>query len=278
MSFRDSACEHLSKYKLDTLGIHEDGIFVYEKDELRKSHILPLSRRNDNIHQRYRDQFFSSEDGNIKLHRYFHHLNSSQALCINLFCPMIFEKRLDYFPQFLNLKMSQPYIPAFEKDGIEKTGRRTSFDFHLQDSESNEIYVEVKYSEDGFGRAKNDDEHRRKFHETYLPLVKASRYLTSQCSEEKTFLEHYQVLRNLVHIGPAANVVFLFPSANEPVENEAAFAREYFLNPEGRKKFHIVHLESFVAFLNDKSEEPWGEYYQDFREKYCFYDTHALPT
>ena len=87
MIFRDSACAHLANYKLAALNIKGDGIFRYRGKNIPKSHILPKSMYTFNILEEYRSQFFSSTYGNIKLHQFFHHLNSSQALCINLNLP-----------------------------------------------------------------------------------------------------------------------------------------------------------------------------------------------
>jgi hypothetical protein len=79
MSFRDLACEHLAEYKVDILRVHEDGVFHYRGRDIRKSHILPFALRDMNVLEKYRAQFWSSDSAKIKLHRFFHHLNSSQV-------------------------------------------------------------------------------------------------------------------------------------------------------------------------------------------------------
>ena len=43
MNFRDLACNHLSQYKVDVLGVQEDGIFPYCGKNKPKSHILPIA-------------------------------------------------------------------------------------------------------------------------------------------------------------------------------------------------------------------------------------------
>jgi hypothetical protein len=49
-------------------------------------HILPINQNEKNIITEIRSEFWSFfKLNNIKLHQYFHHLNSSQALCFNLF-------------------------------------------------------------------------------------------------------------------------------------------------------------------------------------------------
>ena len=53
-------------------------------------HILPKEKKDLNIIEGIRNDFWPYlNKTDIKLHQYFHHLNSSQALCFNLFFPLI---------------------------------------------------------------------------------------------------------------------------------------------------------------------------------------------
>jgi len=270
MNFRALACENLSRYKAEVLGVMEDGLFHFRGQDIPKSHILPIAHLHDNILERYRSRFWSSEYSSIKLHRYFHHLNSSQALCINLLYPLIAENALGLFLQYLGIEHEAILRACFEKESeIEVATRRTSFDFWLQMAKAGSIFVEVKYTEDGFGKANPDDEHREKFRKTYRPLVEQSPFLNPECQEEAFFLSHYQVLRNLVHISDTDRVVFLFPAADTVVAKQAAYARDHLLNDAGRKRFSIVFLEDFVSMLEERCKGgSLDGYYQDFRAKY----------
>ncbi len=189
MNFRDIACSHLTQYKINVLGIQDSGLFHYRGIPLPVSHILPTGHHESNLLEAYRHQFFvwhkaqllDPAGSKIKLHQFFHHLNSSQALCINLFYPLILEKALPLFLQFMGLKAGGDLKSEFEKASpIEETARRTSFDFYIEDENSHQIFVEVKYTENGFGRAKDDEEHRKKFRNTYAPMVKASPFLQGE--------------------------------------------------------------------------------------------------
>lgn len=269
MNFRDLACKHLSQYKVDVLGVQEDGIFPYRGQDVPKSHILPIAHQKENVLGKYRAQFWRGRS-DLKLHQFFHHLNSSQALCINLFYPLIAENALDLFLRFLGIEPGVGLCALFEKESEKEVAiRRTSFDFYVQFAMASKIFVEVKYTEHGFSQAKNDDEHRTKFRKTYLPLVEKSLFLVRECQEEKFFLRHYQILRNLVHISDTDHVVLLFPSANTVVAKEAAYARDKLLTGAGRDRLRIVFLEEFVSFLEDQSMgSSLDGYYQDFRTKY----------
>jgi hypothetical protein len=190
----------------------------------------------------------------------------------NLFYPLIAEKQLNLFYSFLGIDYNPDLQAEFEKESeLEAAARRTSFDFYVADSKMKEIFVEVKYTEEGFGRAKSDEAHKAKFQKTYLPLIKKSSFLSSQCNNEKVFLANYQILRNLVHISDTAHVVLLFPSANSKVSEAAKFAKNNLLNNAGRDRLNIVHLDELVSYFESQSlKASVKNYFQNFRAKYCF--------
>lgn len=267
MNFRDTVCNHLANYKVDRLGVKDNGEFHYRGVILEKAHILPRKHLKLNIIEEYRDRFFDSEYACINLHKYFHHLNSSQALCINLFYPLIAENKLELATSFLGITPATNLEACFEKESdVESADRRTSFDFHTRYSKTQELFVEVKYTEEGFGKAPLDDAHRDKFKNTYLPLIEQSHFLTNTCRDEDYFLSHYQVLRNLVHISETRRVVLLFPAANAVVAKEADEAYGTMLTDAGKAKCKRVFLEELVSFL--ETDGSLKGYYSQFREKY----------
>jgi hypothetical protein len=184
---------------------------------------------------------------------------------------MIAENKLGLFPRYLGIAPEVVLDALFEKESdIEQADRNTSFDFYIQVAGANKIFVEVKYTENGFAKAKNDEEHLTKFRNTYLPIVMGkSSFLVSGCQDELLFLTHYQILRNLVHISDTDHVVFLFPSANTVVKKQAIDAKERLLTDAGRTHCSIVFLDEFVSFLEDRcAGSPLDVYYQAFRAKY----------
>ena len=94
MNFKEHAYEHLSRYKKERLGIHRCG---YWKG-VEYSHILPWDQRKANFLDSIRATMWdyiaerSAPTGPVGkgyLHQCFHHLNSSQAMCMNLFFPFV---------------------------------------------------------------------------------------------------------------------------------------------------------------------------------------------
>src|SRR5271169_3418289 len=118
MNFCKSICDHLGTYKVQVLGVEKLGIFPYRGREVRKTHILPISgtgKRGQLNILPYRDvRFFERDYSKIKYHQFFHHLNSSQALCLNLFYPLIEENRLGLLTEFLKIESTGPLKGAFE--------------------------------------------------------------------------------------------------------------------------------------------------------------------
>jgi hypothetical protein len=270
VTFRDRACAHLSGYRKCYLGIEEEGVFFHRGREHRKGHILPRGSERRNLLEPYGASFFLSEHRTTKLHQFFHHLNSSQGLCFNLFFPLLVEGELALLIRSLESTIHPPVKATFEAESeLEVAVRRTSFDFHIRNSEGREVFVEVKYTEDGFGAATDDEEHRDKFRDTYAPLLKKTEYLTDECKDPAFFLKNYQILRNLVHITPQSEVRFLFPRANMKVAMQAENAREKFLSESGRNKFRIIYLEDLVSQLIDACRGgKLDGYYESFEQKY----------
>ena len=137
------------------------------------------------------------------------------------------------------------------------------------------MFFEVKYTEDGFGKASQDDSHVDKVKTVYRPLVNRSSYLSANAKKPdgsfvEFFLGHYQVMRNLIHVDADSHVVFVFPSWNKKVAEQAETARQSFLTPRGRERVHIVHLEALIDHIDRKAaDDPTlREHYAEFRRKY----------
>lgn len=178
---------------------------------------MPTKLKSFNVIEDYRDEFYSSACSEIDFHKYYHHLNSSQALCINLFFPLIVDDKLFLILDLLDIPRQPIKEARFEKESDVETGsgRKTNFDFYICLADNTKIYFEIKYTEAEFGKAKNDPEHRFKFTNTYEPLLKNNPYVKCEYSDVNKFLDSYQIMRNLCHINGNSFVVFVYPKANK---------------------------------------------------------------
>jgi hypothetical protein len=92
LSYQAQIKKHLADYKFHHLGIAKPGIFLYRGREVECHHILPIEYRDQNLFEEAQPAaklFF--EANRTKRHRYFHHLNSSQAFAFNLFFPYFYD-------------------------------------------------------------------------------------------------------------------------------------------------------------------------------------------
>src|SRR6266700_1431594 len=79
---------HLNDYRLNVLGIAESGTWHGRQ----YGHILPTKDLALNILAPYRQDFWKyAKAKGFALHDCFPHLNSSQAMCFNLFYPFLRE-------------------------------------------------------------------------------------------------------------------------------------------------------------------------------------------
>ena len=274
MNFQEQIRIHLGLYKSNVLGVVEKVIYNYKGKEHIYSHILPTNKCKLNIIDTYREQFFKSEYSKISYHRYFHHLNSSQALCINFFFPFIIESNFKPILELLALKDLEVSSSVFEYDSdVEvSNSRKTSFDFFIQLQGTKRVYVEVKYTEQEFGRAKSDHSHKEKFIKTYLPLLENNIFIKDECKTESFFLKHYQIMRNLVHINEESIVVFLYPKANRKIDSQAKLVYENVLTTKGKEKLKLLFLEDAVTrILETVAQEKINTYFREFKRKYLEY-------
>jgi len=266
--FQRRAKQWLSTYKQEVLNVPENG--QWRRSGRAYEHILPQQKYKLNILASFRDELWEwFRNQGIQLHADFHHLNSSQALCFNLFFPLIFKNEQGLAALLTMLSVaSPPGVGAsfeFQPDPIEGT----CIDFSLVLQSGARVNFEVKYTESEFGSAKADDSHLRKFMSTYGARLQKRFEESFSCTEE--FLKHYQVARNVWHLNEAAGdiVVFLFPKANTSLKQEEGTIRSCAVEPF-RSRIHILYLEDLIDKLQRevKAQTNGQKHLQEFRLKY----------
>lgn len=195
--------EHLKDYKIQKLKIPESGTFKSNGKLVKKDHILPKEKESKNL----LDEGFHKDELKVyeelkkekKLHRYFHHLNSSQAMAINFLEPLIQKDMLSYVLSNDKSKVCEEFFEyelhndeTFEK----KPHTKTNFDFFIKTNSKRHFY-EFKYTEASFGSAKKDEIHSQKYEKVYKPALKK---VCKTIPEEKQFLNEYQLWRLFCHL------------------------------------------------------------------------------
>jgi hypothetical protein len=212
-TFSQSFHSHLAEYKARCLGVSKEGIFLYRGKTVPRAHILPKELQWLNILEPCRAelQAYLAANPAIKLHNYFHHLNSSQAFAFNLFYPFF---EMGGAAQLLHALDLPGTVSHWQPELIPNAEEGTNVDVAWQGPGGAWTYCEVKLTEAEFGSAINDQRHREKLSKIYRPTLEG--HCDASLLEPDDFFRDYQILRNLWLVArqPDASLVFLLPMGN----------------------------------------------------------------
>jgi hypothetical protein len=269
--FERRAKKWLSEYKRHILNVMEDGVYTYRGQIYHYEHILPKAQQQLNILPSFRHDFWSWFHGRgITLHKYFHHLNSSQALCFNLFFPFLMEngRRLPTLLSCLNIAGHPAPCARFEYKP--HSVENTHFDFMIPLRSLARVYFEIKYTELTFGPQKADSEHIWKFENIYKARL-CDRFAKPFCCVSQ-FLNNYQIMRNVWHLDRDRGdmLIFLLPKANLALRQKEAVINTCALEPF-RSRIKIVYIEDLVATVERELHQTNAGsevFIPEFRRKY----------
>lgn len=248
INFQDDRKTKLSNYKIANI--------TTEKGEWRTlfyDHILPINQKEKNIISSIRKDFWLyNKSANIKLHQYFHHLNSSQALCFNLFFPLFYydKKLLNYvLNDFWKVKNGEIIKCEFEK--ILDSKEFTNFDFYIEHKDNKRTIFEIKYTEKKFASTVGGKGHLNKYNKIYKP--KLENILKPEFVCEDFIFKNYQIVRNLSYLDENTTVVFLFPKANLDLMKTEKLISEITLQ-KYLDKVKVIYLEDFISQILNSND------------------------
>ena len=251
---------HLSQFRQDVLDIHVCGTWRNRK----YPHILPIHLKEKNILETIGDGFGvyaqerkSGEKHLIDcLHHCFHHLNSSQAMCFNLFYPFVSQsERRNLLLSILMGENTEEMVEA-EFEHIEDAEEGTIFDFFIRLKSGRRIFFECKFTEEEFGQAIDDERHQLKLKKIYRPMLRNK--VISEALEPSVFFRNYQLLRNISHIRPenGDHLFIIFPKGNSgvisPLVEKVKVINELLLE-EMKPSVTVLHLEDLVENIKKSS-------------------------
>lgn len=278
MSYQSQLRNHLGEYKISNLCIEKDGFWRNKP----YSHILPKEEYRLNILGTIREKFwdyFESQES-LKMHRYFHHLNSSQAMCFNLFFPFMMDgnKYLNILLDVLGLPEKGVSEVSFGK--IIDKSEGTNFDFYIAYENGIQILFEVKLQESGFGSTRNDAEHNKKFQQIYKNRMK--NIISTRFQNRLVFFKNYQLIRNLIYLGYSdkTHLFFMMPFENKPLENKTAEIIHYLVDGKFEDRINIGFLENLVSLLVGRFEadkiDLLKKHFDWFTSKYIIFNKPSL--
>ena len=244
---------HLSEYKERKLGISEHGTFRYRGRDLEYPHILPKDLLWQNILEPFREQIQDYAKNDIKLHKYFHHLNSSQAFALNLFVPFFGGSASERTALLESLQLADEGSDEWRAEYVADEAEGTNVDFAWRNSQSGWTFCEVKLTEQEFGRAKNDARHLKKLSEIYKPVL--SEHFAPELLEPITFFESYQIFRNIWLAAQDSHneVLFLMPRENGILWKQLGKVTK-FLGPTLEGRVHVTAIEDCLSSLASSTE------------------------
>lgn len=246
---------HLAQYKSAGLGITEDGIWTRTGQPY--PHILPTARLEQNILPGLRDAFWPyARAARIKLHRDFHHLNSSQAFTFNLFFPF-FPPEGDPGPLLAALELPNRPVAHWGFEAVLDTDEGSNFDVHWAYTGGGAVVCEVKLSEGSFGAARKDAAHLAKRERIYLKRLAGK--VEPAVLNDDAFFTNYQLLRNIAFAdrGLDHHAVFLLPRANAGLRTTLDTFIDGMVTPEIRPFVHVAFVEDVLSRLAaDVGERP----------------------
>jgi hypothetical protein len=259
--------KHLTDYKVHRLGIEEEGTFVFQGTSRKYGHILPKPLAWLNIPEPFRREVreYVATRPAITTHKFFHHLNSSQAFAFALFHPY-----LNQAPRVLARALGVSDIADWDFERVPEPEEGTNVDVWWTTKSDAATYCEVKLSEREFGAASTDERHLRKLERTYAPILRG--VVDDALLAPKAFFANYQILRNLWLAARGGHskdtVLFLIPAANvratQHLNDVLAQTRDSL-----RVRVRLVHVEALLDTLAaERSTDGMGWYAQLLREKY----------
>jgi hypothetical protein len=264
-SYDKTLKSHLDDYRRGRLGGVESGMFEKNGVERPYGHILPKDLQWLNILEPFRLEVMQYQAANsLRLHRYFHHLNSSQAFAFNLFIPLA-----QHAPQKLAAALKTPAVLCLQLEQCVEPLERTQVDAHWMTDDSSCVYCEVKLSESEFGTTDGTGRHSRKLEETYRPVLEGR--VSDQLWEDKgaRFYQFYQVYRNLwlaARNGHETDQVrFLLPAANTALVAQLNEALTL-VGSALRSRTRIIYVEEVLRQLAESPDTAW--YGRLLEEKY----------
>lgn len=269
MSYQDHLKVHLAEFKRIHLGITEPGVFRYRGRDVRCDHILPLARAFDNLFEEARPAasvFLTAHPG--QRHRYFHHLNSSQAFAFNLFFPY-FSGTRESSSALLRALGREGVLAEWEPEAVPVPDEASNIDISWATADGVRTFCEVKLSEADFGKAADDARHRAKLRTIYRDLLGS--HLESEGLERSAFLHAYQFNRNLWHMvrTDRSHLLFLLPRANAALWAKLKGLLDGVV-ARTRERISVVAIEDVIATLStDQScPEALREYAHKLKQKY----------
>jgi hypothetical protein len=269
VSYQDDLKRHLAEFKRLNLGISTPGVFRYRGRDVQCDHILPPAKASANLLEEAEPSasaFLAAHPR--KRHRYFHHLNSSQAFAFNLFFPY-FSGEPESASALLRALGQEGILAEWEPEAVPVPNEESNIDVFWATKDGVQTFCEVKLSEADFGKAADDARHRAKFIDTYRQILTG--HLEPARLEPLAFFDAYQFNRNVWHMvrTDRSRLIFLLPRSNDGLWRLLQHSLSGVV-PRTRERISAVAIEDVIANLSvdDQCPKKLRDYAGKLKQKY----------
>lgn len=275
MSYQDEIKKHLTAYKENRFKGLTHGLWQNNPNNILKYAFIS-KYDNNNLIETFQKEYLDYEkaiDTKIKRHMYFHHMNSSQAMCINFFYPLYKENCLEIITEFLGFKDEKVNGNSVRFEEISKIDsikgyRPTNFDFYFETETGKKFFFEIKYTENEFGKASDDTDHNNKYDNVYNTGT-IFNPINDEYREKQMFFKNYQIIRNLIHVAADSYVVFVYPKGNSKIKQQALNSKKQILKDPFDKHLFTIEWEDIFKVVKDKAKSPsLKNQLEEFGKKY----------
>ncbi|WP_341201163.1 PGN_0703 family putative restriction endonuclease [Planomicrobium okeanokoites] len=241
MTYKEQVKSRLAHYKLTTLGVVENG--KWKTNDKEYPHILPVKQMELNFLEPYRTGLTNfTKQQRVHLHRDFHHLNSSQAICLNFFYPLIEENQLSLLLDILKFSNEDIDFAQFEKI-LDRT-EGTNFDFYIKLKSGKQIFFEIKYTESGFGKQNASEVYQEKYEGVYKERLTGK--LRIGTDNYDSLMKNYQLLRNISYVDATDQslLVIIYPEGNLKLKKEYEDLLNNVIDPDLHKNMQLITWEN----------------------------------
>jgi hypothetical protein len=238
---------HLAQYKTARLGIAEEG--TWARTGRPYPHILPAGQLEQNVLPSLREAFWPyARTTGVKLHRDFHHLNSSQAFAFNLFFAF-FRPGGDPGALLVALELPNRRVAHWGLESVLDADEGSNFDVHWAYADGGAVVCEVKLSESGFGAARRDPTHLEKLERIYRKRLAGK--VVPGALEDAVFFTNYQLMRNIAFADPDRDqhAVFVLPRANASLKTTLETFIDSLVSPRLLPFVHVAFIEDVLTRL-----------------------------
>ena len=128
-----------------------------------------------------------------------------------------------------------------------------------------EVFFEIKYTEEGFGKCKNDEKHEEKFKKVYQGLIGNCDAIKKPVRFDDEFRKYYQLFRNSIRAKDKNKyVVFIYDKNNNYCESQLNEFKEKYISKDYQENVKGITWQDLVKKIDT-------DHIREFKKKYMDY-------